>query len=325
MQKPLYEYFYVKSPISKIAWGIASVLIGALFLLIIMDTESSRMEAQTNNWTGREIEKGAALFANNCATCHNADGSGGSGPALNSRYFFEQRIKDMDWTGSQKNYVKLTIAAGRPNLANGAHYQWPVVMPTWGNTFGGPLRSDQIDALTAYVLNWKEEATQQTPAEDPWKFFQNTLSKSLPYDESEPGYQEKLDMALAAAKAAGLSEYELNGVTYEFETDVNTDAERPPQEIWADLCSGCHKIDQDQTADNVGVPGPNQNNLYERAGNRVEGQNAEEYVRNSILNPGDYIVEGYVAGLMPATLGDQMTEAELDSLVKWLLDPNREQ
>ena len=320
-KKPLYEYLYVKSPITKIAWGIASVLIGALFLVIIILTEDNRMAAQTGNWTGREIEKGAALFSNNCASCHNADGTGGSGPALHSKYFFEQRIKDVEWAGTLENYVKLTIAAGRPNLANGSHYQWAVIMPTWGNTFGGPLRGDQVEALTAYVMNWEESAVQQTAEEDPWKFFQSTLSKALPYDESEAGYQEKLDLALSAAKAAGVAEYELDGVIYE----IDVTAGRTPQEIWVQAaCSGCHNINENQTADNIGAPGPYQNNLYERAGERVEGQSAEEYVKNSIVNPGDYLVEGYQA-LMPTGLGDTMTEAELDALVAWLLDPNREQ
>ena len=31
----------------------------------------------------------------------------------------------------------------------------------------------------------------------------------------------------------------------------------------------------------------------------VEGQSAEEYIRNSILKPNDHVVEGYTPGLMP--------------------------
>ncbi|MEZ4663182.1 MAG: hypothetical protein R2911_37015 [Caldilineaceae bacterium] len=33
----------------------------------IIATEVPRMEAQAANWDGRSIEKGAALFASNCA------------------------------------------------------------------------------------------------------------------------------------------------------------------------------------------------------------------------------------------------------------------
>ena len=70
----------------------------------------------------------------------------------------------------------LTLHAGRPSKVR---TQWANIMPTWGNEFGGPLRDDQVQDVTNYVLNWQETAVLQTPEEDPWQFFQDALSKEL--------------------------------------------------------------------------------------------------------------------------------------------------
>jgi len=299
-------------------------------------TEPVRMEAQVGNWDGREIEKGAMLYHNNCTTCHGVHGGGGPAPALNSHYFFTQRITDVGWAGAPSDYVKLTIAAGRPNLPDGVEGdQWVAdgVMPTWSNELGGPLRGDQIDALTAYVMNWESSAIQQTPAEDPWIFFEKGLAKGLPYDPDDDGYQQKLDQAIAAAKAAGETSYEIEGETYEFEVAAvakaveEEDLVRSPQELYSNAgmgCVACHNLNENQTPSNIGPVGPHQGNLHETAKTRVDGQSAEEYVYESIVNPGAYVVDGY-AGSMPGDFAERMSEEEIRGLAAWMLDPNREQ
>ncbi|MBV7338747.1 DUF4399 domain-containing protein [Chloroflexi bacterium TSY] len=101
---------------------------------------------------------------------------------------------------------------------------------------------------------------------------------------------------------------------------------REPQVLWVSLgCSGCHNIDEAQTESNRGPVGPHQGNLHERAGERVEGQSAEEYVYTSIVEPNAYVVEGYVENVMIQTYQEQMSEEEIRLMVKWMLDPNRTQ
>ena len=68
------SWLYIRSPIAKILIGIVSVLITLVVVLLIHVTEEARMELMTDSWAGREIENGAALFANNCASCHGMDG-----------------------------------------------------------------------------------------------------------------------------------------------------------------------------------------------------------------------------------------------------------
>lgn len=301
--KPLYHYLYIRSPITKIALSILALVIAMVVLLFIMVTEDSRMQAQTASWEGRSIEKGAALFANNCANCHGLDGKGlpGVAPALHSKYFFTQRISDVGWAGSLESYISLTLHAGRPSKVNS---QWAQVMPTWGSEFGGPLRDDQIDQITNYVLNWEESALLQTDEEDPWQPFQGV-------DTGWEGVQAAEGGETADAEAPAAEEEEA----------VAT----PPQELFVSMgCSGCHNLDAPQTDSERGPIGPNVANLPETAGSKVEGLSAEEYVHQSIVAPNEYINEGYAAGIMPANFAERMTEEEINSLVTWLLDPNRE-
>lgn len=322
MRKPWYSIFFIKSPIAKIGIGILSVLLGLALMAFLGGVEEQRMEAQTASWDGRSIEKGADLYYGNCASCHGFDGKGlpNVAPALNSRYFFSQRTDDVGWAGTLKQYVEGTVHSGRPSKTA---TQWANVMPTWGNAVGGPLRSDQVDHLVNYVLNYEEEALAQTPEEDPWQFFQDALSKQLPYDPSEPGYDMKLEQALAAAEAAGAVGYEIGGVAAEIpEEDANAGPAEPrsPEDLFTAMaCSGCHNMDAPQDDSNKGPVGPNLGNLAENASNRVAGEDANTYVHNSLVAPNDFVVAGYTPGIMPQDFSTKMTAEEIDSLVTWLL------
>ena len=298
MKKPWYSFLYVRSPLAKIFLGIVAVLITIAILLFLGVIEERRMEAQTANWDGRGIEKGADIYANNCANCHGPDGKGlpGVAPALNSKYFFTQRLNDVSWTGSLHDYVALTVAAGRPSKVNS---QWAQRMPTWSQEFGGPFRGDQVDNVTAFVLNWEEDALLQGTAEnpDPWQMFADAPTRALAEDGSAPA-------AEAAPEPTG---------------------PLPPQELFVSMgCSGCHNLDLPQDADNRGPVGPNMGNLPELAGTHVPGEDAPTYVHNSIVNPNAYVAEGYMAGIMPQNFAERMSEEEINALVEWLLNPDRQ-
>jgi mono/diheme cytochrome c family protein len=301
MKRPWYRFLYVRSPLAKIGLGILAVMLSVVVLLFLGVIEEPRMQAQTANWEGRAIEKGAELYANNCYTCHGVDGKGlpSVAPALNSKYFFTQRLADVGWTGSLRDYVELTVAAGRPSKIN---TQWAQIMPTWSHNFGGPLRDDQVENVTLFVLNWEKDAMAQgTPDNpDPWQSFADAPSKAVASDGSAP-------VAEVPVEAAG---------------------PRTPQELFAGAngmgCSGCHNLDLPQTADSRGPVGPNMANLPETAGTRVSGEDAETYVHNSIVAPNAFVNEGYMTGIMPQNFTDRMSEEEINALVAWLLDPNRQ-
>lgn len=76
-------------------------------------------------------------------------------------------------------------------------------------------------------------------------------------------------------------------------------------------CAACHTLD--------GTPGvgPSYLGLGERAASTVEGLSAEEYLRESILRPCDYVAEGF-ACVMPQNYGDQLDPQGLADLVAFL-------
>ncbi len=102
------------------------------------------------------------------------------------------------------------------------------------------------------------------------------------------------------------------------------DSERGRQ-IWDDGggviegggCSECHSLDGSELT----IPAftaPSWQGVSGRAGDRVPGLSAEEYLRESILDPGAYVVEGYSDG-MPKGFRFLLSEEDVDNLVAFLL------
>ena len=54
-------------------------------------------------------------------------------------------------------------------------------------------------------------------------------------------------------------------------------------------------------------------------GDTVEGLSATDYLRQSILEPDAYVVDGWPAGQMLPVYGDRLTENQIESLVEYLL------
>jgi hypothetical protein len=51
----------------------------------------------------------------------------------------------------------------------------------------------------------------------------------------------------------------------------------------------------------------------------VSGVSAEDYLRQSILEPDAYLVKGYPASVMPKVWGEQLSEEQVNGLVEYLL------
>ena len=79
-------------------------------------------------------------------------------------------------------------------------------------------------------------------------------------------------------------------------------------------CAGCHTIDGLDGA-TTGVVGPNLTTVGNRAGSRVVGLSAEAYLRQSVQEPGAFVVSGF-GPIMPANLASGQN---LDNLVAFLL------
>lgn len=78
-------------------------------------------------------------------------------------------------------------------------------------------------------------------------------------------------------------------------------------------CASCHQIGSDG-----GTVGPPLTHLGTVAETRTAGMSGEEYVRESILDPGGYIVPGF-PDTMPRGLTRGLSQEDLDALVRYLL------
>lgn len=293
MHKPWYNFIYVRSAIWKIILGTLALLITLALLLFQWRIEEPRMAAQTASWDGRTIENGAVLYSANCASCHGVEGKGAIGvaPALHSRYFFTNRVSDVGYAGTLHDFVAGTVAAGRPSKPS---MQWGSPMPTWSYRFSGPMRDDQVLAVTAFVMNWERDALTQTPEEDPW----------IPFEDGSKMTQVTGEVVTSAAPAGG-------------------SGPRDPAALFVSMgCAGCHSFDQVQTDTNKGVIGPYLGNLDEVAATRVAGEDALAFVIQSIQSPDAFIHPQYAPPMntMPKNFVDRMSEDEITALAQWVLE-----
>ena len=87
-------------------------------------------------------------------------------------------------------------------------------------------------------------------------------------------------------------------------------------------CNSCHVTTGLPLVD-AAMLGPDQTNLGAIAASRREGYSAEEYLRESIVEPSAFIVEecplGQCLQVMPENYGDLLSEVEIDAIVAYLL------
>lgn len=97
-----------------------------------------------------------------------------------------------------------------------------------------------------------------------------------------------------------------------------SDVELSGEQIYVKAgCIGCHATSRVEGA--TADVGPSLNGLGSMAGTRMPGTTSEVYVRQSILNPEAFIVDGYEPMSMPSNLRAAMTDSEFETLIAWLL------
>ena len=118
------------------------------------------------------------------------------------------------------------------------------------------------------------------------------------------------------------------------EEDKSTGQEQPPSEPLSQAttdvaiaamtvtgCNSCH-VTPGLLDAGSGMLGPDQTYLGDVAATRREGYTAEEYIRESIVEPSAFVVEecplGQCLEVMPQNYGDLLTEEELNAIVAYL-------
>jgi cytochrome c551/c552 len=79
-------------------------------------------------------------------------------------------------------------------------------------------------------------------------------------------------------------------------------------------CATCHSVEP-----GVVIIGPTLAGIGSAAAERQPSQTAEIYLRESIIDPDAYLVEGYPKGVMPSRYGEQLSEEQVESLVLFML------
>ena len=59
--------------------------------------------------------------------------------------------------------------------------------------------------------------------------------------------------------------------------------------------------------------------LAGRAGSTVAGMSAEDYLKESILDPDAHLIDGFPAGTMPQVWEDELTGEQVDQLVAFMM------
>lgn len=79
-------------------------------------------------------------------------------------------------------------------------------------------------------------------------------------------------------------------------------------------CNTCHSLEPDTV-----LVGPSHANIATKAETVVDGLSAEEYLRQSILEPNAHVTEGFTEGIMYQNYADELSDQEVDDLVAFLL------
>lgn len=161
-------------------------------LIVVFLGEPARMQGETEAQMGHSIARGALWYDAYCGGCHGQRGEGLAGiyPPLNVEDLWTGR-EDIAFYGTLEDYIELNISAGHPAQR----------MPSWSVEFGGPLRDDQIQDLTNFVLNWQGPQPPGVRAElagpEPTAPVQGTpgvpmVTPEAPPGEGDPGHGEEV-------------------------------------------------------------------------------------------------------------------------------------
>jgi mono/diheme cytochrome c family protein len=139
----------------------------AVALMVVFLTEKTiRLPEASAATQAVQLERGARDYEQYCSPCHGLAGQGNANqfgaPRLNNivqRYTTKNANGDIPFEaqygikqkyGTMRNYIEATLISGVRGTP----------MPAWGQQAGGPLRMDQIENITAYILSWNGQPPQ---------------------------------------------------------------------------------------------------------------------------------------------------------------------
>lgn len=160
-----------------------------------------------------------------------------------------------------------------------------IVVRARGSVGSGSLESDSVERIILTTFTYIPNTTRtMTPT-------------PIPETTSE-------------ATVEAVAEVVLMGDPVEGEALFKTSIEGAPQ------CSACHLTSRDAFA--FHSVGPNLDGVATRAETRIEGLTAEEYLRQSILDPSIFVVDTF-SNVMYPNYANYLSETDVNNLIAFLL------
>jgi cytochrome c oxidase subunit 2 len=125
----------------------------------------------------------------------------------------------------------------------------------------------------------------------------------LPADEYDAWMQQQIELAA-----------QFQPIGTDLESPLPSGDPAHGEALFTDLgCSSCH------TTDGTQLVGPTLLGVGERAESRIDGYDVQQYLRESILLPCDYVVEGFTC-VMPQNFGERLEAKDLADIIAYLLE-----
>ena len=118
--------------------AVLLVAMALVFPLYRWVEPTTREEAREEQLADLAAE-GSTVWQFNCSSCHGLNGEGGVGPALNSKQFLQSATDEQ---------ARTLISVGIPGSQ----------MSAFSLDHGGPLTSEQIKSVVAYIRAWEPNA-----------------------------------------------------------------------------------------------------------------------------------------------------------------------
>jgi len=291
--------------------------IATVFLIALYGTrEDERMSTRARAYDVRSVERGAEMYEQYCASCHGPNAVGGMCPPLNEYsglvggtrgpgIAWRMEELGLDRTAAYE-YVYSAIDAGR--TVSSRPWRWVgnrsagnegvMAMPAWGQNNGGPLRPDQMKDIANFIVGFDDFVPTDFAEAEAW----------LAEIQADPNIEMVSVYDEPGAQAEPPSEDDpIAYGEYLFGTKA---------------CNTCHAY---EPAGSVANACPPLDGVLAIAAERVADEDydgaadsALAYLRESMLDPGAYIVPEYResgSSIMPNLA---LTESETDSLIAFL-------
>ena len=157
-RRPYYDDEQLEGPRLNraLASGLVLIAITAVGLPLYWLNEPGRQSGAVETFDQTFVNRGERLFAPteeggyNCAGCHGAEGVGGQAPPYTLTDDAGEFVATVTWRAPAINTVLLRFS--KEELREILVYGRPgTPMPAWGAEGGGPLTTQQIDELIAYI------------------------------------------------------------------------------------------------------------------------------------------------------------------------------